>query len=559
MRLPALEWLARYDGALLRADVVAGLTLAAYLLPAGIADATLAGLPPQAGLYACMLGGFVFWLFCSSRATAITVTSAISLLIGSVLGGLSGGDPTRHTALAACTALMVAAIALIAALLRAGAVVHFISETVLIGFKAGVAFHLGSTQLPKLCGFEGGHGDFWERMGYFLRHLGEIHPLSLALGTGALALLLLGKRLLPDRPVSLFVVIGGIALAGLGDLSAQGVKLLGFVPTGFPHMGLPDVDLSDLNTLLPLAMACFLLGAVETAAIGRMFARTHGYRLDADREFLSLAAANGLAGLGQGLPISGGMSQSLVNESAGARTPLSGVVAAGIIGIVILFFSGLLRSLPEPVLAAVILVAVTGLVKLDAIRGIARFSRAELLVAAAAFVGVLGSGLLRGVLIGVVISILMLLRRGARPPTAELGRIPGSEQFADLARNPENEQTEGVFVFRVNGALLYFNVEFVRERFFELLDAREDGVQLALFDLATTPMLDLAGVQMLEELHHDLRARGIELRIAEGRGPVRDALRRAGIGLVDARVSAASEIARFAAAGSARGAGGGNP
>jgi SulP family sulfate permease len=551
LRLPALAWLSHYDRGLLRADVVAGITLAAYLLPAGIGDAALAGLPPQAGLYACMLGGLVFWLFCSSRVTAITVTSAISLLIGATLGDISGGDPQRHAALAACTAAMVAGIALVAALLRAGAVVHFISETVLVGFKAGVAFHLASTQLPKLFGFKGTHGDFWERMGWFLSHAGETHTLSLAVGLAALVVLLAGKKLLPARPVALFVVVGGIVGAALLDLAGQGVKLLGDVPVGFPQLGLPDVQLSDLNTLLPLAMACFLLAAVETSAIGRMFARKHGYRLDADKEFLSLAAANGLAGLGQGFPVSGGMSQSLVNESAGARTPLSGLVAAGIVLLVILFLSGLLRNLPEPVLAAIILVAVTGLVKVDAIREIARFSRTEILIATAAFVGVLFSGLLRGVLIGAVISILMLLRRGARPPVAELGRIPGTDFFADLARHPENERTPGVFVFRVNSSILYFNAEFIRDRFFELLGARTDDVRLVILDLATTPMVDLAGVELLRELGAELRERGIDARSADARGPVRDALRRAGAELGDSRVGVAEEIARWQAGSSA--------
>jgi MFS superfamily sulfate permease-like transporter len=390
-------------------------------------------------------------------------------------------------------------------------------------------------------------------MGHFVTHAGETHPLSLAVGLSALALLLAGRALLPNRPVALFVVIGGIALGALVDLSGHGVKLLGAVPMGFPSVGLPDVRASDLNALLPLAMACFLLAAVETAAIGRTFARKHGYRLDADKEFLSLAAANGLAGLGQGFPVSGGMSQSLVNDSAGARTPLSGLVASGVILVVTLFFSGLLRTLPEPVLAAIILVAVTGLVKLDAMRHIWRFSRAEAVVVGAALAGVLGSGLLRGVLIGAVISILLLLRRAARPPTAELGRVPGTDYFADRARHPKNERTSGVFVFRVNSGLFYFNVEYVRDRFFELLQERGEAVRLAIFNLATTPLIDLAGVELLSELRTELRERGTELRIVEAHGPTRDALRRAGFeaeyGPIDANLTVANEIARWNAGG----------
>jgi MFS superfamily sulfate permease-like transporter len=411
---------------------------------------------------------------------------------------------------------------------HAGSLVSFISETVMTGFKTGVALHLASTQLPKLLGFKGSHGDFWERMGHVLSHLDETNPTSLALGAAALGLLMLGKRLLPNRPVSLLVLVGGIAAVPLLDLAGRGVALLGEVPQGLPAPGLPAVHVSDLNLLLPLAMACFLLGAVETAAIGRMFARKHGYRLDSNQEFLALSAANLAAGLGHGFPVSGGMSQSLVNEGGGARTPLSGLVASGIVLVVAVYLAGLLRDLPQPVLAAIVLMAVTGLFKLSDLRRLWRFRRGEFGIAIAALLGVLGSGLLRGVLIGMVISLLLILRRGSRPRTTELGRVRGTDYFADVIRHPENERIPGVFVFRCEAALLYFNVEHVRDRFFELLHERGEGVRLAIFFLGSSPGIDLAGAELLEELHHALRERGIAFRLAEARGEVREALRAAG-------------------------------
>ena len=241
--ISARAWLASYDRAWLRADVAAGITLAAYLLPAALGDASLAGLPPEAGLYACLFGGLVFWLFCSSRQTAVTVTSAISLLVGASLGEIAGGDPARHAALAACTALLVAAMAFVAYAVRAGAVVNFFSETVLVGFKCGVALFLASTQLPKLFGFSGSHGgDFWERMGHFFRGLGDTNPASLTLGVIALVFLLLGKTVLKHRPVALFVVIGGIVAARVLHLDERGVALLGEVPQGLPMPALPMVS-----------------------------------------------------------------------------------------------------------------------------------------------------------------------------------------------------------------------------------------------------------------------------------------------------------------------------
>jgi sulfate permease, SulP family len=525
---PMKHWLRGYQAPWLWADIIAGITLAAYLLPAALGDASLANLPPEAGLYACLFSGLVFWLFCSSRHTVIAVTSAISLLVGSSLGDLAGSDTSRFGALAACTALLVAALAFIAWLVRAGAVLNFVSETVLVGFKCGIALVLTSTQLPKLFGFKGSHGNFWERMGYFFSHASETHPLSLVLGATALVLLLLGKRFLKNMPVALVVIISGVALASFENLGERGVQLLGEIPNGIPRLGLPAVHANDVNDLLPLAMACFLLGAVETAAIGRMFALKHGARFDANREFLALAGSNLLAGLGRGLPVSGGMSQSLVNESAGARTPLSGLVAAVITLLVALFFSDLLRNLPQSILAAVVMVAVTGLFKLDILKRLWKFNRGEFAVAMAALLGVMGSGILRGVLIGVVLSLLLLLRRTSRPFTTELARVPGTSYFADGVRHPENERVSGVFVFRSEGSLLYFNVDYVRDRFFELVAQREDPVKLAVYYFGAVPVVDLAGAELLTELNGTLKRRGIDLRLAEVRSSVCETLERAG-------------------------------
>ena len=528
MVMSARTWLASYDRTWLRGDVVAGVTLAAYLLPAAIGDASLAGLPPQAGLYACLFGGLVFWLFCSSRHTTVTITSAISLLVGATLGEMSGGDPARQATLAACTALMVAALAFAAYAARAGTLVNFFSETVLVGFKCGVALFLASTQLPKLFGFSGSHGDFWERMGHFLRGLGGTNPASLAIGVAALVLLLLGKGVLKNRPVALFVVLGGIVGARMFHLDQRGVALLGEVPRGLPMPALPHVSRADINALLPLAMACFVLAAVETTAIGRMFAAKYGYRLNATQEFLAIGASNLAAGLGSGFPVSGGMSQSLVNETAGARTPLSGLFAALIMLVVVVFFTGLLRYLPQPVLAAVVLVAVTGLVQVDALRHIWRFSRTEFAVAMAAVIGVLGSGLLNGVLLGVALSIVLLIHRASRPRVTEIGRVPGSSYFADLERHPENERVRDVLVVRSEGSLLFFNVDHVRDQLTALVHQQTSAPRLLIFFMGSVPGVDLAGAELLADLHATLLKQGIEFRLAETHGAVREALRRLG-------------------------------
>src|SRR5215831_10902076 len=527
--LPVLKWLPAYQPTWLRADLVAGVTLAAYLMPAGLADASLANLPPQAGLYACLFSGLVFWLFCSSRHTAITVTSAISVLVGASLGDLAGGDASRFWALASCTALIVGVLAFIAWLVKAGVIVNFISESVLVGFKCGIALFIASTQLPKLFGFKGSHGNFWERSGHFFSHLGDTNSASLLLGVSALILLLLGKRFLKNKPVALFVVIAGILVASIIDVRSLGVKVLGEVPQGLPPFGLPAVHLSDLNDLLPLALGCFLLGTVETAALGRMFAVKHGYRFDPNQELLGIAGANVMAGLGHGFPVSGGMSQSLVNESGGARTPLSGLIAALLTLLIVLFLSAVLRNLPQPVLAAIVLMAVTGLFKLSALKHLWRADRAEFVVAMAALLGVLGSGLLRGVMIGAVISLVQLLRTASRPHVAFLGRIPGSRRFSDRQRHPDNELIPGVLIFRPESGLVYFNVDHVCRTILDRVNAEPKLPQLVVLDLSAAPRVDLQSADSLGDLSKEITGKGIRFQAVEARSSVRDRLRSEGV------------------------------
>src|SRR5437879_11803880 len=392
-----------------------------------------------------------------------------------------------------------------------------------------IALIIARTQLPKLFRFKGSHGDFWERSGYFFSHLRDTNMASLLLGLGALAVLLLGKRFLKNKPVALFVVIAGIIAASTMDLGSFGVKLLGQVPQGLPPFGLPAVHVSDLNDLLPLALGCFLLGMVETAALGRMVAVKHGYRFDANQELLGIASANVMTGLGYGFPVSGGMSQSLVNESGGARTPLSGFIAALLTLLIVLFVSGALRYLPQPVLAAIVLIAVTGLFKVTALRHLWPADRAEFVVAIAALLGVLGSGLLRGVMIGAMISLVQLLRPASRPHVAFLGRIPGTRRFSDRARHPDNELIPGVLIFRPESGLVYFNMDHVRDTILNRVRAEAIAPALVVLDLSAAPRVDMHSAQMLGSLADELSATGIRVQAVEARSSVRERLRSEGV------------------------------
>src|SRR6478609_3806657 len=526
---PAAEWLRSYHHAWFRLDLLAGVTLAAYLLPAALGDASLANLPPEVGLYACLFGGLIFWIFCGSRYTVVSVTSAISLVIGSSLGEITGGNSARFGALAASTALLVSLIAFVAWLAKAGVLVHFISESVMTGFKCGVALFLASTQLPKLFGFHGAHGSFWGNTGFFFKHLNETNSMSILVGGIALALLMLGKIFLKHKPVALFVVIGGIVAASTLSLETRGVKLIGTVPQGIPPLRVPAVYWDDLNQLLPLAFACFLLGAVETAAVGRMLVAKHGGRFDANQENLALAASNLAAGLGSGFPVSGGTSQSLVNEEGGAQTPLSTALAAVFILIVVLFFSHLLSALPQPVLAAVVLVAVGGLLKLSTLKQLWQSDRPEFVVAVTAFIGVLTFGLLLGVMIGAVISLVQLVRVSSRPHVALLGRIPGTRRFSDCERHQDNQLIPEVMIFRPESALVYFNVDNVSDAILSRVHAEPTPPKLVVLDLSAASLVDMQSAYMLAGMAEELIAARIQFQTVEARSSVRDRLRHEGV------------------------------
>ena len=541
--IPALTWLRAYDRTWLRSDVIAGVTLAAYLLPAALGDASLANLQPEAGLYACLFGGLVFWIFCGSRHTVVSATSAISLVIGSSLGEITGGNSARFGALAAGTALLVSLIAFVAWLAKAGVLVHFISESVMAGFKCGVALFLASTQLPKLFGFHGAHGSFWGNTGFFFKHLNETNTTSLLIGGIALALLILGRIFLKHKPVALFVVIGGIIAATTLSLETRGVKLIGAVPQGIPPLKVPPLYWRDLNELLPLALACFLLGAVETAAIGRMFAAKYGGRFDANQENLAVAASNLFAGLGGGLPVSGGTSQSLVNEESGAKTPLSTALAAVFILMVVLFLSHLLSALPQPVLAAVVLVAIAGLLNLSTFKELWLNDRSEFVVAMAALAGVLTFDLLRGVMLGALISLVQLVRISSRPHVAFLGRIPGTRRFSDSDRHSDNEIIPNVMIFRPESALIYFNVDNVCDAILSRVHAEATPPKLVVLDLSAAPLVDMQSAYMLTGMANELIAARIQFQTVEARSSVRDRLRHEG---VDSKLGGVNRFATVA-------------
>jgi sulfate permease, SulP family len=528
--LPLASWAADYRRAWLREDFAAGLTLAAYAIPISLAYAALAGLPPQVGVYGYMLGGLGYAVMGSSRQLAIGPTSAISLMIAATVGPMAGGDASRYAQIASLTALVVAALCAAAWALRLSGLVKLISDSVLVGFKTGAGLTIALTQIPSLIGVAGGGQNFFERALLLFGQLDNIHVLTFLVGALAIFLLITGERIWPARPIALCVVIVAILAAAVLGLAAHGVRTTGEIPQGLPTLRAPALRLRDVDGIMALAAGCMLLAYVESVSAGRSFAAKYGLSLDARQELLGIGAANLAAAFGQSYPVAGGLSQSAVNDKAGARTPLALVFASVALALCLLFLTGVLKNLPKAVLAAIVLTAVAGLVDFRALLRMWRVSKLDFYAASIALCGVLAFGILPGILIATVASILLLLRRVSNPHVAFLGRIPGTARYSDLVRHAENELIPGVFAFRPESSLVYANASFVLDIVLKRLNAESlRDIRLVICDLSASPFIDLAGSNMLRELHRIIGQRRMTLRIVGAHGQVRDLLRADGI------------------------------
>ena len=527
---PPLQWVPQYQLNWLGSDLLAGITLAAFAIPVSLAYAALAGLPPQTGLYCFLVGGLGYALLGSSRHLAIGPTSAISLVVGASLGHLSGGNASQAPSLVVTTTVLMAALFGLAWLLRLSVVVNFFSDSILAGFKAGAALSIAITQLPKLFGVNGGGDDFFGQVWLLSGQLGDTNPVVLAVGVTAIILLMLGDKFLPGRPVALAVVILSLLAVPWLQLTQHGVSVVGALPPGLPSFSgglfnLSQLDVEARRSLITLAFGCFVLSYIESISAARTFAMKHRYEVDPKQELLGLGAANLVAAFFQAYPSAGGLSQSAVNDKAGARTPLSLVFASLTLALVLLYLTSLFRNLPNAVLAAVVLVAVQGLINIRELRHLFKVNRLDFAAAMVALIGVLLLGILNGIILAVVGSLLMLLQRTSTPHVAFLGRIPGTNRYSDIARHPDNERLPGLLIFRVEAALLYFNVEHVLRTVLKRVYEEQTGLRLVICDLSNAAYVDVAGARMLSRLYQELKPLHIGLRIVGAHASERDILR----------------------------------
>jgi len=527
---PILNWLPGYQSKWLRPDIIAGLTIMALLVPEGMAYAQLAGVPPQTAFYAAPAGLILYAIFGTSRQLVVAVSSAVAVMSASIIGGLVPADSETFIVLTAALAIMAGIVALLAGLLRLGRIAQFFSESVLMGFVSGLALVIIIKQLPKLLGLEAGHGNFWERVIDLIRELPEADLLTFAIGLSCLLIMIFLERRYERIPAALVILIYSIGVVSVFNLADHGVEIIGSIPAGLAPPKIPDLSLQDWATLIPGALAITLVMFSEAIGPDRNFARKHRYEIDEDQELIGLGAANIGAGFFQGFPIGASLSKSAASDAAGGTTQMAGIIAAVVTALVALFLTPLFFNLPEAALGAIVIVAVSGMIKPRAFRRLYRLRKGDFWLAAVTFLAVLTfEEVLAGLLIGVLLSLLALIIRTAEPQLSLLGRIPGTLAFRSTKYHPHAILTPDLLIVRPDEEVFFANAAVLHKNIRELAVAGAPDRQTVILDMEMTNELDVPSVEMLGDLHEEMKGSKIQLVIAGLHAPVKEMLDRSDV------------------------------
>jgi high affinity sulfate transporter 1 len=518
--VPGLATLKSYKASFLPHDLAAGLTLGAVMVPVGLAYGELAGLP-LAGLYGSMLPLIAYALFGSSRLLIVGPDTAMAAIVAVAVAPLALGDGGRLALLAAGLGVMTGVLCLLAGLLRLGFVANFLSKPVIVGFMHGLAVVVAVAQLPKVLGIKSGGETTLEQLANLLPQLGGANLVTLAIGGATFAVILLCRRFLPRVPGAVVALVASGLAVVLLDLESHGVAVIGRIPTGLPGFSLPLLSLDDFDSLLPVALVAALLSFSDTIVTARGFAARIGERIDADQELLAIGVANLASGLSHGLPISASDSRTAVAEAAGSRTQVTSAIAALVVAAVMLWFAGLLYHLPLAALGGILMASAWTLCDIGEFVRLWRFRGISLAAALVTLAGVLALGIMEGILIGVVFSLILLLRALAFPPTAVLGRTPDGT-WHDTNHRTDAVPVPGLLVYRFSAPLFFANCSLFRDRIEALVDAAPQPVRGVVVDGGAIHDVDLMACEMLVELDRELGQRGIALAF----GNLRDRVRR---------------------------------
>jgi SulP family sulfate permease len=507
-------WLHRYKypREWLRADVMAGLTTAAVVVPKSMAFAAIAGLPTEVGLYTAFIPMLIYAVLGTSRVLSVSTTSTLAILTASALGSAApNADPVELLAAAATLSMLVGAILLLASVLRLGFVANFISDPVLTGFKAGIGLVIVADQLPKLLGVHIEKAGFFRNLLSIAERLPESSVATMMLALATLVLIFGVERLMPRSPAPLLAVILGIAASSVFGLGAVGIETVGEVRAGLPLAALPAVSLID--ALWPAALGIALMSFTETIATGRTFVAHGEPRPQANRELLALGAANAVGSLFHIMPAGGGASQTAVNRKAGARSQAAAAVAAAAVILVLLFLSRVIALLPHATLAAVVVATTVGLINPAEFRAIRAIRRVEFRWALVALTGVVLLGSLMGILVAVIVSLLVLIYHSNHPPVYVLARKPGTNVFRPASSaHPEDETFPGLLIVRTEGRMHFANAQRVGDKMWPLIHAAQPRV--VILDCSAVPDIEYTALRMLTDAEEKLREADVTLCLA---------------------------------------------
>lgn len=528
--IPISRWLPSYPTTTIGADLLGGFTLWGMAVPAGIAYAGLAGMPPEAGLYTLLGSLAAAAVLSSSRHLVIAATSASAAMAASAIAGLAPPDAATSAALFATLVLAVGGVFLLAGVAKLGFVTQFLSRPVMEGFVFGLAIFVIVKQLPKLVGVSGGDGDSVQELVSLLSRIGEWNPLTTVIGVGGIVLLLVTPRISARLPSGLILLAIGIGLSTVADLADRGVAVVGSIPTGLPTPHLPDLQPDAALTLVAAAAGIALVAFSESLGAADAFATKHRYDIDPDQELVALGAANLASGVFGGLVAGGSMSQSAVSEGAGARTQLSNLVAVGLVLVTVVALMPLFTNLPTALLASLIIVAVSGLMKVPEMRQYYELSRTEFALGMVALLGVILIDVLPGMVIAVVLCVLVVAYRSSRPRVSSLGREPGVRgDFRDIERHPEARPIDGLVIVRPTLPIYYGNARAVRDRIREFVRDSDPPARAVVLDLDGNDGLDLTSAEMLTQEVEALRASDVDVMIATAHAPLLTMARRTGL------------------------------
>ncbi len=507
--MPGLEVFARYDRSWLRSDLGAGLSVAAIALPVGIAYADLAGVPAVIGMYSAIFPLLAYALFGSSRQLMTGPDATTCIIVAASLGPLAGGDPERYLALMVILSLMTGIIFIVAGWSRLGFIANFLSQPILTGYLNGIALIIIAGQLQKLFGYSGEAEEFFPKLAEFIDKLDHSHLPTLVLGLSLLFVLIILRRVAPKLPAALVVVVIGIIVVAMLGLDQNGVTVLGNVPAGLPSLHIPAFEPAAFKALLGDAAGLALVSFTSGVLTAKSFARRNRYEIDANQELIAFGTCNIASGLAQGFPVTGADSRTAVNDAMGGKTQLVGIVAAASMLLILFFLTEPLAYVPTAALAAVIMVSAVGLFDFKELRDLYEVSHRELLLSVGTTLGVLILGVLPGVLLAVALSISWLLTVMSRPHDGVLGRVKGIKGFHDLGDFPEASTIPGLILYRFDANLVFFNVDYFRNRVRAIIAAAETPVEWIVIDASSVNVIDITALQKIDELREELSAQGI--------------------------------------------------